>query len=141
LSGLGNKGLFNFRISLTKLCPYHYFDSDSLMLQSTNTATLHITFVFIVLVYSTSDLANIMSHLQSFADRRLTSPLGKSTVADNSTDNMRRYQKECAFHRLHCFTMFLEYLQLKQVQEGIEICCFFIHNLKLSASEQFWTGS
>jgi hypothetical protein len=91
---------------VSALCGVYGHDKDNVCInaaKSTNTTTAHKTFVFILftlcLARPTEYSFISTSHLQSFADRRLTSPLGKSVVADNRIHGV--------FQRLHCFMTFL----------------------------------
>jgi hypothetical protein len=63
-----------------------------------------------------------------------TCPLGMSVVANNSIqNNMQKFQKGSAFHKLRSFTMFLEYLQMKQASKKFGPVPINVQNVKLNA--------
>jgi hypothetical protein len=73
------------------------------------------------LVYSTSGCANKVLFHFTISLIKFCRPLGKPTVTDNGIHrNVQKCWKESVFH---CFMMFFQYLQLKQVWEGTETCC------------------
>jgi hypothetical protein len=68
-----------------------------------------------------------MTHLHSFANKDQSLPLASQLLQTTAFTKMCRNDGKRVFHRLHCFTMFFEYLQLMFQLRPIAI---YAHNIK-----------